>query len=118
MAKTSMVNRDVKRKKLVAKHATKRAELKKIISSPTASYEDKMEAATKLQKLPRDSSASARAQPLRTDRPLARRVPQVRPRPQQAARSSRCVARCRACSRRAGNRRPLRGPADIGAPDT
>jgi small subunit ribosomal protein S14 len=58
MAKTSMVNRDVKRKKLVAKHATKRAELKKIISSPTASYEDKMEAATKLQKLPRDSSAS------------------------------------------------------------
>ncbi|HEY9197734.1 MAG TPA: 30S ribosomal protein S14 [Gammaproteobacteria bacterium] len=58
MAKTSMVNRDIKRKKLVAKHATKRAELKKIISSVTASYEEKMEAATKLQKLPRDSSAS------------------------------------------------------------
>ncbi|KFN45432.1 30S ribosomal protein S14 [Arenimonas metalli] len=58
MAKTSMVNRDIKRKKLVAKHATKRAELKKIISSVTASYEEKMDAATKLQKLPRDSSAS------------------------------------------------------------
>ena len=29
MAKTSMINRDIKRKKLVAKHATKRAELKK-----------------------------------------------------------------------------------------
>ncbi len=58
MAKTSMVNRDIKRKKLVAKHATKRAELKKIVSSPTASYEEKMDAATKLQKLPRDSSAS------------------------------------------------------------
>jgi small subunit ribosomal protein S14 len=58
MAKTSMVNRDVKRKKLVAKHATKRAELKKIISSPNSSYEEKMDAATKLQKLPRDSSAS------------------------------------------------------------
>ncbi|KFN49698.1 30S ribosomal protein S14 [Arenimonas composti] len=58
MAKTSMVNRDVKRKKLVAKFAAKRAELKKIISSATASYEDKMDAATKLQKLPRDSSPS------------------------------------------------------------
>ena len=58
MAKTSMINRDIKRKKLVAKHATKRNELKKIISSATASYEDKMDAATKLQKLPRDSSPS------------------------------------------------------------
>jgi small subunit ribosomal protein S14 len=58
MAKTSMVNRDIKRKKLVAKHATKRAELKKIISSPSSSYEDKMDAATKLQKMPRDSSPS------------------------------------------------------------
>ena len=58
MAKTSMVNRDVKRKKLVAKFAAKRAELKKIIVSTTASYEEKMDAATKLQKLPRDSSPS------------------------------------------------------------
>ena len=58
MAKTSMVNRDVKRKKLVAKYAAKRAELKKIIVSTTASYEEKMDAATKLQKLPRDSSPS------------------------------------------------------------
>ena len=58
MAKTSMVNRDVKRKKLVAKFAAKRAELKKIIVSATASYEEKMDAATKLQKLPRDSSPS------------------------------------------------------------
>jgi small subunit ribosomal protein S14 len=58
MAKTSMVNRDVKRKKLVAKFSAKRSELKKIISSATASYEEKMDAATKLQKLPRDSSPS------------------------------------------------------------
>lgn len=56
MAKTSMVNRDIKRKKLVKKYASKRAELKSIISSHTASYDDKMEAVTKLQKLPRDSS--------------------------------------------------------------
>ena len=56
MAKTSMVNREAKRAKLVKKHAAKRAELKKIISTQTAGYEEKIEAATKLQKLPRDSS--------------------------------------------------------------
>jgi small subunit ribosomal protein S14 len=58
MAKTSMVNREAKRAKLVKQHAEKRAALKKIISSQTASYEEKIEAATKLQKLPRDSSAA------------------------------------------------------------
>lgn len=58
MAKTCMVNRDLKRKKLVNKHAGKRAELKKIVVSPTASYEEKMQASVKLQKLPRDSSPS------------------------------------------------------------
>ena len=56
MAKTSMVNREVKRTKLVKQHAVKRDALKKIIASTTASYEDKMEAVVKLQKLPRDSS--------------------------------------------------------------
>ena len=56
MAKTSMVNRDIKRAKLAKKYATKREALKNIISGTTASYEEKMEAVTKLQKLPRDSS--------------------------------------------------------------
>ena len=54
MAKTSMVNRDIKRKKLVKQYAGKRAELKKIISSTTATYEEKEVAVIKLQKLPRD----------------------------------------------------------------
>ena len=58
MAKTSMVNRDVKRAKLVKRHASKRAALKKTISSTTASYDEKMDAVVKLQKLPRDSSPS------------------------------------------------------------
>ena len=58
MAKTSMVNREVKRAKLIKQHGAKREVLKKVISSSTASYEEKMEAATKLQKLPRDSSPS------------------------------------------------------------
>ena len=58
MAKTSMVNRDIKRKKLVAKFAAKRAELKETISSADTSYEDRIAASEKLQKLPRDSSPS------------------------------------------------------------
>lgn len=56
MAKTSMVNREIKRAKTAAKHATKRAELKAIIANPKSSYEEKAEAQTKLQKLPRDAS--------------------------------------------------------------
>ena len=58
MAKTSMVNREAKRAKLAKQHGAKRDALKKIISSQDASYEEKMAAATKLQKLPRDSSPS------------------------------------------------------------
>ena len=58
MAKTSMVNRDIKRAKLVKRYAAKRAELKKIIANPKSSYEEKTEAQTKLQKMPRDSSPS------------------------------------------------------------
>jgi small subunit ribosomal protein S14 len=58
MAKTSMVNRETKRAKLVKKYAARREALKKTISSQDAGYEEKMEAATKLQKLPRDSSPS------------------------------------------------------------
>ena len=58
MAKTSMINREAKRAKLAKQHGAKREALKKIIASQDASYEDKMAAATKLQKLPRDSSAA------------------------------------------------------------
>ena len=58
MAKTSMVNRDIKREKLAKQYAAKRDALKKIVSSTTASYEEKIDAVTKLQKLPRDSSPS------------------------------------------------------------
>jgi small subunit ribosomal protein S14 len=56
MAKTCMVNRETKREKLAKKYANKRTELKKVISSVDASYEEKMDASAKLQKLPRDSS--------------------------------------------------------------
>jgi small subunit ribosomal protein S14 len=58
MAKKSTVNRDTRRAKLIKRHAGKRADLKKIIASADAGYDEKMAAQAKLQKLPRDSSAS------------------------------------------------------------
>ncbi|ALS97254.1 MULTISPECIES: 30S ribosomal protein S14 [Lacimicrobium] len=56
MAKQSMKAREVKRAKLVAKYAEKRAELKAIISSVNSSDEERWDAVLKLQQLPRDSS--------------------------------------------------------------
>ena len=51
-----MIARDVKRAKLADKFYAKREELKKIISSESASDEDRWAAVLKLQTLPRDSS--------------------------------------------------------------
>ena len=56
MAKQSMVQREKKRAKTVAKYAVKRAELKKIISDVNASDEEKWDAQIALQKLPRNAS--------------------------------------------------------------
>jgi len=58
MAKQSMIQRDLKRTKIVEKYAKKRAEIKTIITNPETSFEDMMEAYVKLQKLPRNSSPS------------------------------------------------------------
>ena len=58
MAKSSMVQRELKRSKLVARYAEKRAALKALISNPNTSFEEKMAAVDTLQKLPRDSSKS------------------------------------------------------------
>lgn len=58
MAKTSMVEREVKRGKLVTKYAGKREALKAIISNPKSSVEEVDAAVLKLQKLPRNSSPS------------------------------------------------------------
>ena len=56
MAKTSMVEREKKRAKLVKKYAAKRAELKRAAVDPKLSLDERMDAQTKLQKLPRDAS--------------------------------------------------------------
>ena len=56
MAKKSMIARESKRTKLVKQHSEKRAVLKKTILSEESSFDEKMDAMTALQKLPRDSS--------------------------------------------------------------
>ena len=56
MAKKSMVARENKRARLVAKYAEKRAALKAILKDVNASDDEKWDAQIALQKLPRDAS--------------------------------------------------------------
>ena len=58
MAKKSMIAREHKRIKMVAKYADKRAALKTIMSDESVSSEERYEASIKFQKLPRNSSPS------------------------------------------------------------
>jgi small subunit ribosomal protein S14 len=57
MAKASMIQREIKRAKLVEKYATKRAALKEIANNLDLPMEDRFKARLKLAKLPRNSSA-------------------------------------------------------------
>ncbi len=57
MAKVSMVQREIRRARLVKKYAAKRAELKRLIADPETDFEEKQAAMHQLSKLPRDSSA-------------------------------------------------------------
>ena len=56
MAKTSVINRQKKREKLVRQYAAKRAELKRRARDPKLTPEQRMEAFEALAKLPRNSS--------------------------------------------------------------
>ena len=56
MAKTCMIEREQKRRELVKKYATKRAELTAAANDVNASPEDRREARLKLQSLPRNAS--------------------------------------------------------------
>jgi small subunit ribosomal protein S14 len=58
MAKKSMIARENKRIRLVAKYAVKRAALKEIIRNPKSTFDEVVAAQAKLVKLPRDSSSS------------------------------------------------------------
>jgi small subunit ribosomal protein S14 len=58
MAKTSMIQREYKRTRLVKKYAAKRAELRSIVNSQETGFDEKMLAQKQMQMLPRDSSAA------------------------------------------------------------
>ena len=58
MAKISKVVKNEKRKKMVARYAERRLELKKAVNNPKSTPEQVDEAVMKLQKMPRDASAT------------------------------------------------------------
>ena len=58
MAKKSMVEREKKRERLVAKYADKRAALKEVINDQSRPMEERFKASLKLAELPRNSSAT------------------------------------------------------------
>lgn len=58
MAKTCMINRNLKREKMATNQAKRRAEWKKMAIDETLSEEDRFAARTKLQKLPRNGAAN------------------------------------------------------------
>ena len=56
MAKLSIIEREKKREKIVAKYAAKRAELKRVVADRNASDDERWQAQLQLQKLPRNAS--------------------------------------------------------------
>ena len=56
MAKVAMVQRDIKRAKLVAKYEAKRAELKAIIKNKDIAPDERFQAVLKLAELPRNGA--------------------------------------------------------------
>jgi small subunit ribosomal protein S14 len=58
MAKTSMVNRETRRARLIKKYAAKRAELRRKVKDTSLGDDERAAAVARLSKLPRDSSPS------------------------------------------------------------
>ncbi len=56
MAKTSLIEREKKRERLVAKFAARRAELNTVINDQSRSEEERYQARLKLQQLPRNAN--------------------------------------------------------------
>ncbi|MHA4848370.1 30S ribosomal protein S14 [Rhodococcus sp. MSC1_016] len=56
MAKKSKIAKNEQRKVIVARYAERRAELKEVIRRPSSSDDERAQAQTALQRLPRDSS--------------------------------------------------------------
>ncbi|MER8118498.1 30S ribosomal protein S14 [Streptomyces sp. NPDC094031] len=58
MAKKSKIAKNEQRKRIVARHAARRAELKSVLASPRATAEEKAAARAELGRQPRDASAT------------------------------------------------------------
>ncbi len=58
MARLSLINRELKRRRTVNKYSAKRAELKEKLRDPKTDEDDREEARRQLQCLPRDASPS------------------------------------------------------------
>ena len=58
MAKKSKIARNEQRRAIVARYAERRAELKRIIASPSTDPDERVAAARKLRRQPRDASAT------------------------------------------------------------
>ena len=58
MAKKAIINRNLKRQKIVMKYQVARSALLSLLNDISKSYEEKLEARNKLQKLPRNSSST------------------------------------------------------------
>lgn len=72
MAKTSMVEREKKRAKVIARYQKRRAELKAIVNNRNLPEEERWAAQIKLQKLPRNASPVRRQRRCgKTGRPRA-----------------------------------------------
>ena len=56
MSKRSVINREVKRRRLVSRYAERRNALKEIIRNPESTYEQREDAQRRLNALPRNSS--------------------------------------------------------------
>ena len=58
MAKVALINREIRRQKLVNKYADRRQQLKELANNKELSVEERFKARLKLAKLPRNSSAT------------------------------------------------------------
>ena len=58
MAKKAMVERELKRQRMVKKYKARRAALKEVLNNRELAMEERFKAGLKLAKLPRDSSAT------------------------------------------------------------
>lgn len=56
MAKVAIIERENKRERLAKKYSSKRRALKAIVKNPNSTYEERMDAVERLQKLPRNAS--------------------------------------------------------------